>query len=99
MPGTRKCGSITTCIQSTQSGPYRFIRDLKDKCKSKPGNPGFWKVVQESDRQLSLISINEAKKQGGESNITENEAGDVSCKPSPDIATANDHAFSSFLHN
>ena len=56
---------------------YSFLRDLKTKCSSKPGNPAFWKAVKEVGRDLSLISNQEAKRQGGQSDITENEAGEV----------------------
>jgi ATP-dependent DNA helicase 2 subunit 2 len=50
---------------------------LKEKCLAKPGNPDFWKAVQEVGRDMSLISGQEANQQGGESHITENEAEEV----------------------
>ncbi|KAF8168356.1 ku80-like protein [Crassisporium funariophilum] len=53
-----------------------FLRDLKGKCLSKPGNPSFWAEVQNHGRELGLISTQEAKKQGGKSSVTENEAGE-----------------------
>lgn len=55
-----------------------FIRELRGKCQSKPGNPAFWKEVCEVGKELSLISNKEAKKQGGQSKVTEKEAAEVS---------------------
>jgi len=55
-----------------------FIRELRGKCQSKPGNSAFWKEVCEVGRELSLISNKEAKKQGGQSKVTEKEAAEVS---------------------
>jgi len=66
-----------TCLEEDEIHAWNtFLRDLKIKCSSKPGNPTFWNAVQEVGRDLSLISSQEAKKQGGESSITENEAGE-----------------------
>jgi len=67
------------------------------KCSSKPGNPTFWKAVQEVGRDLSLISNQEAKKQGGESSITENEAGEVSNVPAITLINCPNFSSSSFL--
>jgi len=55
-----------------------FIRELRGKCQSKPGNSAFWKEVCEVGRELSLISNKEAKKHGGQSKVTEKEAAEVS---------------------
>ena len=54
-----------------------FLRNLKEKCLSKPGNPEFWSDVKKVGRDLSLISKGEAKKQGGLSSIVDNEAEEV----------------------
>lgn len=61
------------CVLTT-----RFLRDLKDKCLTKPGNPHFWEKIQEVGRGLSLISQHEAKKLGGVSEVTGDEAEEVS---------------------
>jgi len=45
---------------------------------SEPGNPAFWEHVKDAGRNMSLISVQEAKRQGASSAITENEAGEVS---------------------
>lgn len=54
-----------------------FLRNLKEKCLSKPGNPEFWSDVKKVGRDLSLISKGEAKKQGGLSSIADDEAEEV----------------------
>jgi len=56
-----------------------FLRNLKGKCLSKPGNPEFWSQVKKVGRDLSLISEGEAKKQGGLSSIADDEAEEVRC--------------------
>ena len=66
------------CFRFTSDLVSSFIRDLKTKCLSKPGNPGFWDRVKEAGRDLGLISKQEAKKHGGDSDVSENEAGEVS---------------------
>jgi len=66
-----------TCLTENETEAWNsFIVDLKKKCMSKIGNPEFWKTIQEYGRDLSLISEQEAKQQGGESAVTENEAGE-----------------------
>ncbi|PPQ66770.1 hypothetical protein CVT26_009756 [Gymnopilus dilepis] len=68
-----------TCLEEDEIDAWNsFIRDLKTKCLSKPGNPGFWDRVKEAGRELGLISKQEAKKHGGDSDVSENEAGEVS---------------------
>ena len=58
-----------------------FLLSLKDKCLSKPGNLEFWSDVKKIGRGLSLISKTEAKKLGGLSRITDDEAEEVrSCE-------------------
>jgi ATP-dependent DNA helicase 2 subunit 2 len=54
-----------------------FLRSLKQKCLSKPGNPDFWSNVKKVGRDLSLISEGEAKKRGGLSSIADDEAEEV----------------------
>lgn len=54
---------------------YRFLPELKSKClNSTPGNKEFWSEVQTEGRALSLISDKEAKKNGGSSNASEDDA-------------------------
>ena len=54
-----------------------FLRNLKEKCSSKLGNPEFWSDVKKVGRDLSLISKGETKKQGGLSSIGDDEAEEV----------------------
>lgn len=54
-----------------------FLRNLKGKCLSKPGNPEFWSQVKMVGRDLSLISKGDAKKQGDLSSIADDEAEEV----------------------
>ncbi|KAF8895028.1 SPOC like C-terminal domain-containing protein [Gymnopilus junonius] len=66
-----------TCLEEDEIDAWNaFIRDLKSKCLSRPGNPGFWQHVKKVGRDLGLISKQEAKKQGGDSDVSENEAGE-----------------------
>lgn len=73
------CFEIFINTESDLDLSTRFIRDLKEKCLTKPGNPHFWEKIQGVGRELSLINKQEAKKQGGDSDVTENEAVEVSC--------------------
>ncbi|KAF8807166.1 SPOC domain-like protein [Phlegmacium glaucopus] len=50
-----------------------FLRNLKEKCLTKPGNPEFWSDVKKIGRDLSLISRVEAKTQGGLSSVADDE--------------------------
>ena len=54
-----------------------FLRNLKERCLSKPGNPEFWSDVKKVGGDLSLISKGEAKKQGSLSSIADDEAEEV----------------------
>lgn len=54
-----------------------FLRNLKEKCLSKPGNPEFWSDVKRVGRDLSLISKGETKEQGGLLSIADDEAEEV----------------------
>ncbi|PPQ67012.1 hypothetical protein CVT24_011306 [Panaeolus cyanescens] len=66
-----------TCLEEDEVEYWnKFLPELKTKCLSKPGNPDFWKALKAASgsQELSLISKNEAKQQGGESSIGENEA-------------------------
>lgn len=51
-----------------------FLRNLKVECLSRYGNEEFWSQVRTIGRTLSLISEYEAKKHGGISNISEQQA-------------------------
>jgi hypothetical protein len=50
---------------------------LKERCVNQAGNPTFWKEVSKFGKELGLITSKEAKKQGGESTVTEKEASEV----------------------
>ncbi|KAJ3514927.1 hypothetical protein NLJ89_g2081 [Agrocybe chaxingu] len=66
-----------TCLEEDEIDAWNgFMHEIKDKCLSKPGNPSFWEAVRQVGRELSLISKQEAGKQGGDSTVTENEAGE-----------------------
>lgn len=54
-----------------------FLPKLKEKCLSKPGNPDFWSDIKKIGRDLSLISKEEVKKQGGLSSVANDEAEKV----------------------
>ena len=58
-------------------GQRRFMEDLKDKCTKKKGNPEFWEKVKEVGREISMISDEEAKRHGGTSQYTEDQAVQV----------------------
>jgi hypothetical protein len=64
----------------SESVALSFLRDLKGSCLSKKGirNLEFWEGVKGIGRSLSLISNKEARKQGGQSDVSEEEAVDVS---------------------
>ncbi|KAK0198079.1 SPOC domain-like protein [Armillaria mellea] len=65
-----------TCLNEDEIDAWNeFLLDLKKKCKSTPGNPEFWRELQNIGRSISLISDQEAKEKGGESNdVTESKA-------------------------
>uniref|UniRef100_A0A8H7Y8Y4 ATP-dependent DNA helicase II subunit 2 n=1 Tax=Psilocybe cubensis TaxID=181762 RepID=A0A8H7Y8Y4_PSICU len=64
-----------TCLEEDEIDAWNaFLRDLKEKCLTKPGNPNFWDKIRDVGRRLSLISKHEAKKLGGISDVTGDEA-------------------------
>ncbi|KAF9560191.1 SPOC domain-like protein [Agrocybe pediades] len=66
-----------TCLEEDEIAAWnRFMRDLKKQCLARGGNEEFWERVKEVGRDMSLISVQEAKRQGVSSAITENEAGE-----------------------
>ncbi|KDR84736.1 hypothetical protein GALMADRAFT_233050 [Galerina marginata CBS 339.88] len=66
-----------TCLEEDEIDAWNvFIRDLKGKCLSKPGNSDFWRQVKEVGKDIGLIGKQEAKKHGGDSAVTENEVGE-----------------------
>jgi len=66
-----------TCLEEDEIHAWNsFLHDLKEICINKTGNPSFWKELCELGRELSLITSMEAKKLGGESNVTEKEASE-----------------------
>jgi ATP-dependent DNA helicase 2 subunit 2 len=64
-----------TCLQEDEIPAWnKFLQDLKRDCAEDPGNVKFWSEVRNQGRELSLISKNEAAKQGGQSPFSEEEA-------------------------
>ncbi|PCH33115.1 SPOC domain-like protein [Wolfiporia cocos MD-104 SS10] len=55
----------------------RFLRNLREACTTGKGDKGFWQLVKNQGRELSLISDVEAANQGGQANVTESEAAEV----------------------
>jgi hypothetical protein len=45
------------------------LRELKNACLKDPGNPAFWSEVKKHRADLGLITVSEAVKHGGKSNI------------------------------
>ncbi|CAA7264673.1 unnamed protein product [Cyclocybe aegerita] len=68
-----------TCLEEDEIDAWNsFVHEIKGKCLSKPGNPSFWEAVKQAGRELSLIGKQEARKQGGDSVVTENGADETS---------------------
>ncbi|KAJ7924419.1 SPOC like C-terminal domain-containing protein [Mycena leptocephala] len=64
-----------TCLKEDEIDAWNtFMKDLRDKCTSEPGNRQFWVQVQEAGRSMSLISDKEAEEHGGTSAIPESKA-------------------------
>ncbi|KAK0208010.1 SPOC domain-like protein [Desarmillaria ectypa] len=65
-----------TCLHEDEIDAWNeFLLELKKKCKATPGNPEFWRELQNTGRSLSLISDKEAREKGGESDdVTESKA-------------------------
>ncbi|KAK0456861.1 SPOC domain-like protein [Armillaria borealis] len=65
-----------TCLNEDEIDAWNeFLLELKKKCKAIPGNPEFWKELQSIGRSISLISDEEAREKGGESDdVTESKA-------------------------
>jgi hypothetical protein len=60
----------------------RFLKSLKDRClNGKPKNKEFWELIKTEGKELGLISNDEAKKYGGTSDVTKDEANNVSFTP------------------
>lgn len=55
----------------------RFMKDLRKKCTSEPGNAQFWSLVQQAGRKIGLISDVEAEEHGGTSSVSESKAEKV----------------------
>ena len=67
---------------------------------SKPGNPEFWSDVKKVGRNLSLISKEEAKEQGGLSSISDDEAEKVRFNlPGSKVMAANSSLLSVYFLN
>lgn len=75
MHGIRK--SLSSDSSCANLAYFRFMKDLRDKCTSEPGNRQFWVQVQEAGRSMSLISDKEAEEHGGTSAISESKAEKV----------------------
>ncbi|KAJ7480055.1 SPOC domain-like protein [Mycena galericulata] len=64
-----------TCLKEDEIDAWNtFMKDLRDKCASEPGNRQFWEQVQKAGRKMSLISDKEAEEHGGTSSISESKA-------------------------
>ncbi|KAJ6569542.1 SPOC like C-terminal domain-containing protein [Mycena capillaripes] len=64
-----------TCLKEDEIDAWNsFMKDLREKCASEPGNRQFWAQVQKAGRQMSLISDKEAEEHGGTSSISESKA-------------------------
>ncbi|KAJ7451138.1 SPOC domain-like protein [Mycena latifolia] len=64
-----------TCLKEDEIDAWNtFLKDLRDKCTSEPGNRQFWAEVQKAGRKMSLISDKEAGEHGGTSAISESKA-------------------------
>ncbi|KAH9075752.1 SPOC domain-like protein [Lactarius deliciosus] len=46
-----------------------ILRELKNACMKDPGNPAFWNEVKKHRADLGLITVSEAAKHGGKSNV------------------------------
>ncbi|KAJ7652019.1 SPOC like C-terminal domain-containing protein [Mycena polygramma] len=67
-----------TCLKEDEIDAWNtFMKDLRDKCASEPGNRQFWAHVQKAGRKISLISNEEAEEHGGTSSISESKAEKV----------------------
>ncbi|KAK0446455.1 SPOC domain-like protein [Desarmillaria tabescens] len=56
-----------TCLNEDEIDAWNeFLLELKKKCKATPGNPEFWRELQNIGRSISLISDEEAREKGGE---------------------------------
>ncbi|KAJ7226110.1 SPOC domain-like protein [Mycena pura] len=64
-----------TCLKEDEIDAWNtFMKDLKDKCTSEPGNRQFWAEVRTVGRPMSLISDKEAEEHGGTSDVSESGA-------------------------
>ncbi|KAJ6498003.1 SPOC domain-like protein [Mycena vitilis] len=64
-----------TCLKEDEIDAWNtFMKDLRDKCASEPGNRQFWAHVQKAGRKIGLISNEEAEEHGGTSSISESKA-------------------------
>lgn len=67
-----------SCFQEDEIDAWNsFLRNLKEKCVKEAGNPTFWKEVSKGASKSGLIMDQEARKQGGESTVTEKEGSEV----------------------
>jgi hypothetical protein len=77
MRGMSECSLRDSCVNFLDE-MCRFIERLHAKCvNSKPGNMEFWGAVRKIGVELSYITDEEAKKVGGSSDKTTNDATEV----------------------
>lgn len=69
-----ECARAMFSLVSSTHGEHRFMKDLKDKCTSEPGNRQFWAEIRTIGRRMSLISDKEAEDHGGTSDVSESGA-------------------------
>ncbi len=56
---------------------HSILRELKNACMKDPGNPAFWSEVKKHRADLGLITVSEAAKHGGKSNIVDGSTEEV----------------------
>jgi hypothetical protein len=70
----RGCGHAWTDL------PYSFARQLRTACHGKPGNAALWREVQKVGPRGGLITQDEASQYSGYSEISQEEAEEVSLR-------------------
>ncbi|KAH8120739.1 SPOC domain-like protein [Phellopilus nigrolimitatus] len=66
----------SACLKEGENDAWNaFLRELKDVCVgSGVGNKGFWDIISDIGREISLIGESEAKKLGSSSDVSDSEA-------------------------
>ncbi|KIK99226.1 hypothetical protein PAXRUDRAFT_822994 [Paxillus rubicundulus Ve08.2h10] len=78
--GSRRKDEMLECLQGLREVCLRedeiyawnaILQSLKKDCAAENGNKEFWTELQKLGRKISLISLNEAQKLGGMSDVSE----------------------------